>query len=149
VRVLLEGRGHLPLTDAEDRELYDAITNLYVLDPAQRRLFTVANMLPRAMSLRLAKWIEGGRYGDLFDHIEDTLTVQRLHVFEFEAMREYPELLEPVLFYVLHRVTDHLGKMQGLTLCVLDEAWRFIQHPTLRVASDGADARRSLRVQFR
>jgi type IV secretion system protein VirB4 len=132
VRVLLEGRGALTLTDAEDRELYDAITNLYVLDRAQRRLFTVANMLPRAMSLRLAKWIEGGRYGGLFDHVEDTLTVQRLQVFEFEAMREYPELLEPLLFYVLHRVTDHIGRRQGLTLCVLDEAWRFIQHPTLR-----------------
>jgi type IV secretion system protein VirB4 len=132
VRLLLEGRGHVTLTDAEDRELYEAITNLYVLDRAQRRLFTVANMLPRSMSLRLATWIEGGRYGALFDHVEDTLTVQRLHVFEFEAMREYPELLEPLLFYVLHRVTDHINRKPGLTLCVLDEAWRFIQHPTLR-----------------
>ena len=132
VRVLLEGRGNPTLTDAEDRELYDAIANLYFLDPAQRRLFTVANMVPRAMSLRLAKWIEHGRYGELFDNVEDTLAVQRLQVFEFEAMRDYPELLEPLLFYVLHRVTDHISATKGLTLCVLDEAWRFIQHPTLR-----------------
>ena len=49
VRVLLEGADSYRLSDAEDRELYEAIENLYVLDPAQRRLFTLANLLPRAL----------------------------------------------------------------------------------------------------
>ena len=49
--------------------------------------------------------MEGGRYASLFDNLEDTFTVERLHVFDFEAMRAYPMLLEPLLFYVLHRVT--------------------------------------------
>ena len=48
--------------------------------------------------------IEGGRYASLFDNLDDTLTVERLQVFDFEAMRDYPVLLEPLLFYVLHRV---------------------------------------------
>jgi hypothetical protein len=46
--VLLEGSDGYHLAEAEDRELYDAIENLYVLDTAQRRLFTLANLLPRA-----------------------------------------------------------------------------------------------------
>src|SRR5688500_19609532 len=46
---------------------------LYMLDDTQRRLFTVANLLPRALAARLHKWIEGGRYADLFDNLEDTL----------------------------------------------------------------------------
>jgi type IV secretion system protein TrbE len=50
-------------------------------------------------------------------------------------MRAYPQLLEPLLFYVLHRVVARihdLGQASALKLCVMDEAWRFIQHPTLR-----------------
>ena len=71
----------------------------------------------------------------VFDHVDDTLTFDRLQVFDFEAMRAYPALLEPLLFYVLHRATDRMRDPAAgatLKLCVLDEAWRFIQHPTLR-----------------
>ena len=132
VRVLLESADGYRLSDTEDREVYDAVENLYVLDQSQRRLFTFANLLPRALAGRMSKWIEGGRYADLFDHVEDTLNLQRFQVFEFEAMRAFPMLLEPLLFYVLHRVSASLDANAGLTVCVMDEAWRFIQHPSLR-----------------
>ena len=135
VRVLLEGEDGYRLSDLEDREVYEAVENLYVLDRTQRRLFTLANLLPRALAARLHKWIEGGRYAALFDNLNDTLTVERLQVFDFEAMRAYPALLEPLLFYVLHRVTERMRDPSAtgtLKLCVMDEAWRFIQHPTLR-----------------
>ncbi|MGH9162623.1 MAG: VirB4 family type IV secretion system protein, partial [Vicinamibacteraceae bacterium] len=135
VRVLLEGNDGYRLSELEDREVYEAVENVYMLDESQRRLFTLANLLPRALAGRLHKWIEGGRYGNLFDNIHDTLTVERLQVFEFEAMRAYPMLLEPLLFYVLHRVLSRIQDPRDagtLKLCVMDEAWRFIQHPTLR-----------------
>lgn len=134
-RVLLEGADAYRLSDAEDRELYEAIENVYVLDPAQRRLFTLANLLPRSLAARLSKWVDGGRYADLFDHVDDTLTVQRFQVFDFEAARAYPAVLEPLLFYVLHRVNERLtsaSQTGQLTLCVMDEAWRFIQHDRLK-----------------
>jgi type IV secretion/conjugal transfer VirB4 family ATPase len=135
VRVLLEGSDTYRLSDLEDREVYEAVENLYVLERHQRRLFTLANLLPRALAARLHKWVEGGRYAALFDNVEDTLTFDRLQVFDFEAMRAYPALLEPLLFYVLHRVTERIqdpAEVGALKLCVMDEAWRFIQHPTLR-----------------
>jgi type IV secretion system protein VirB4 len=135
VRVLLEGDDGYRLSELEDREVYEAVENLYVLDRQQRRLFTLANLLPRALAGRMHKWIEGGRYAALFDNLHDTLTVERLQVFDFEAMRAYPVLLEPLLFYVLHRVTARIQDPSAagtLKLCVMDEAWRFIQHPTLR-----------------
>ena len=50
-------------------------------------------------------------------------------------MRAYPALLEPLLFYVLHRVTTRLhddAEAGSFKLCVMDEAWRFIQHERLR-----------------
>src|SRR5437870_5115420 len=135
VRVLLEGDDSYRVSDLEDREIYEAVENLYVLDQSQRRLFTLANLLPRALSGRLHKWIGEGRYATLFDNLDDTLTVERLQVFDFEEMRAYPALLEPLLFYVLHRVTNRIrdpAEAATLKLCVMDEAWRFIQHPTLR-----------------
>jgi type IV secretion/conjugal transfer VirB4 family ATPase len=135
VRVLLEGEDGYRLGELEDREVYEATENLYVLERSQRRLFTLANLLPRALAARLHKWIEGGRYAALFDNLQDTLTVDRLQVFDFEAMRAYPTLLEPLLFYILHRVTERMqdaNEAGTLKLCVMDEAWRFIQHPMLR-----------------
>ena len=135
VRVLLEGADGYRLSDAEDREVYDAIENVYALDPAQRRLFTLANMIPRPLGRRLDKWIEGGRYGALFDNAEDTVTLQRFQVFDFELMSSYPDVLEPLLFYLLHRIGQRVGDSHHagtLKLCVMDEAWRFIQHPALR-----------------
>lgn len=135
VAVLLEGTDGYRLRDAEDRELYEAIDSLYVLDRTQRRLFTLSNLLPRALSARLSKWVEGGRYAALFDNTDDTLAFQRFQVFDFEAMRAYPALLEPLLFYVLHRVGDRISdpaSIGTLKVCVMDEAWRFIQHERLR-----------------
>ncbi len=134
-RVLLEGEDSYRLSDAEDRETYEAVENLFVLDRAQRRLFTLANLLPRALSARLHKWVEGGRYGAMFDNTRDTLPINRLQVFDFESMREFPSLLEPLLFYVLHRVSRHVhnpAEAGHLKVCVMDEAWRLIQHPALR-----------------
>ena len=61
---------------------------------------------------RLQKWVEGGRYADLFDHVDDTLTFERLQVFDFEAMRAYPALIEPLLFYVLHRVNERVSTIR-------------------------------------
>lgn len=135
VRVLLEGEDGYRLSEHADREVYEAVENLYVLDRSQRRLFTLANLLPRTLMARLQKWVEGGRYADLFDNVEDTLAFERLQVFDFDAMRAYPSLIEPLLFYILHRVNERLldeRDTRTLKLCVMDEAWRFIQNPTLR-----------------
>ena len=134
-RVLLEGEDGYRLSDAEDRETYEAVENLFVLERTQRRLFTLANLLPRALGARLQKWVEGGRYGAMFDNPRDTLAIERLQVFDFESMRDYPSLLEPLLFYVVHRVNRRVhdpAEGGGLKICVMDEAWRLIQHPSLR-----------------
>ena len=133
-RVLLEGEDGYRLSNHEDREVYEAIENLFVLERPQRRLFTLASLVPRGLSARLQKWVEGGRYAGVFDNARDTLSLDRLQVFDFEAMRSYPAVLEPLLFYVLHRVSTVVQSPDeaGLKVCVLDEAWRLIQHPAIR-----------------
>ena len=133
-RVLIEGEDGYRLSNHEDREVYEAVENLFVLERAQRRLFTLASLMPRGLGARLHKWTEGGRYAGVFDNPTDTLSLERLQVFDFEAMRAYPAVLEPLLFYVLHRVstTVQSSAETGLKVCVLDEAWRLIQHPVIR-----------------
>jgi type IV secretion system protein VirB4 len=134
VRVLLQSGGQYRVTAQDDRDLHEAVENIYALDPPQRRLFTLANLLPRPLSQHLHRWIQGGPYEALFDNAEDTLTFQRVQCFDFEGLDKYPLLLEPLLFYVLHRASASIGEADGgrLKLFVLDEAWRFAQDATLK-----------------
>lgn len=135
VSVLLEGKEGHTLTEGESRELHDAIRHVYLLLPGQRRLLTLANLLPRRIGSRLYTWVEGGPYCRLFDNAADTLTLNPFQVFDFTGMERYPKLLEPLLFYVLHRANESIhsaATIQQLKLFVMDEAWRFMQHPTLR-----------------
>ena len=118
--MLLEGDDGYRISDVEDREIYEAVENLYVLDRSQRRLFTLANLLPRALAARLHKWIGDGRYASLFDNVEDTLTVERLQVFDFEAMRAYPDapraaaVLRPPSSRRAHSGPDRGGRAQAV-----------------------------------
>ena len=135
VRVLLQSSGQYRLTMTDDRDLYEAVENLYALDPPQRRLFTLANMLPRRSAQHLHRWVQGGPYADLFDNAEDTLTFQRLQCFDFEGLDKFPLVLEPLLFYVLHRASAAIQdarRRRQLKLFVLDEAWRFATDATLK-----------------
>ena len=135
-RVLLEGEDGYRLSDAEDRETVRGGREPLRPRRAQRRLFTLANLLPRALGARLHKWVEGGRYAAMFDNAHDTLTLDRLQVFDFEAMREYPVAARAACCSTCCTASTDActtrPRPRTLKLCVMDEAWRFIQHPTLR-----------------
>jgi type IV secretion system protein TrbE len=134
VRVLLQAGGQYRVTLQDDRDLYDAVESLYTLDEPNRRLFTLANMLPRHLSNALGRWIGDGAYGELFDNEEDTLTVASLQSFDFSGLDAFPLVLEPLLFYVLHRATASIESAAAsqLKLFVLDEAWRFFRDATVK-----------------
>ncbi len=102
LKVLL-GNNLGALDPATDRELYEQIENLYSLDPALRTLDVLGNTLPRPIAYALAKWMRGGQFGFLFDNPQDTISFSRFQCFDFQQMSRYPELLEPLLFYILHR----------------------------------------------
>jgi type IV secretion system protein TrbE len=135
VRVLVQSGGQYQLTMQEDREIFEAVDNIYALDPGQRRLFTLANLLPKRLSQALQRWVQGGPYEALFDNAEDTLTFQQLQCFDFAGLDRYPLLLEPLLFYVLHRASatiDGEDRRGQLKIFALDEAWRFARDETLK-----------------
>ena len=135
VKVLIQAGGQYRTSHADDREIEDAVGAIYSVDPDQRRLFTLANLLPRPLAQHLRRWVQGGPYASLFDNVQDTLTLAEFQCLDFAGMAQYPLVLEPLLFYVLHRtsaaVHDPARAMQ-FKLFVLDEAWRFVRDDTIR-----------------
>jgi type IV secretion system protein TrbE len=118
-----------------DRGLYEQIENLYSLDPALRTLEVLANTLPRQLSDPLAKWMRGGQFGFLFDNREDTVSFSRFQCFDFQQMNRYPELLEPLLFYILHRANEVIANREvssTFKAFFVDEAWIFLRHPSIQ-----------------
>src|SRR6516162_3687955 len=135
VKVLLQGRAPLELDPGEERDLYQQIENLYSVDPALRTLGVLANTLGRRLSDRLAKWIQGGQFGFVFDNSEDTISFSRFQCFDFQRMNQYPELLEPLLFYILHRANSVIADRQISTTFkafFIDEAWVFLKNPSIQ-----------------
>jgi type IV secretion system protein TrbE len=135
VRVLLQSSGQYAMTMQDDRDVYEAVENLYALEPAQRRLITLTNILPRPLAQHLHRWVQGGPYAALFDNVEDTLTLQRVQCFDFEGLDKFPLVLEPLLFYVLHRASASIhdrARDAELKLFALDEAWRFARDTTVK-----------------
>jgi type IV secretion/conjugal transfer VirB4 family ATPase len=134
VKVLIEGDGDYTTTNDDDRNLHQVIDTIYSLDPSIRRLGTVAGTLPRHLADRLERWLEGGQYGFLFDNADDNLTLAKFQCFDFAAMEAYPEILQPLLFYVLHRASAVMNDPRiasTLKIFELDEAWRFFTIPAV------------------
>jgi type IV secretion system protein VirB4 len=96
---------------------------------------TFANILPKRLESRMARWVEGGQYGALFDNLDDTLAFANFQCFDFEGLDRYPTVLEPLLFYILHcanRAIYDPSKAATFKVFVMDEAWRFFKNATIR-----------------
>jgi type IV secretion/conjugal transfer VirB4 family ATPase len=136
VRVLAESQGGERLTPSQERELYEQIENLYQIeDPGLRTLGTLANTLRRDFDARLYKWKQGGQFGFLFDNADDNVTLSRFQCFDFQEMKEYPQVLEPLLFYILHRADAIISDPKITHIFkafFIDEAWVFLKNPALK-----------------
>jgi len=134
-RVLIEGNEQRYRLDfKEERRLWDAIERTYMLEPNQRTVSNFANIVGE-LKERLHRWTRGGQYGFLFDNAEDTLSFSRFQTFNFHGWNDAPEVLEPLLFYVLHRASNEIAdpaKLATFKIFILDEAWLFIKNETIR-----------------
>jgi len=135
VKVLLQGSSAVELDPAEERDLYQQIENLYSVDPPLRTLGVLSNTLGHRIADRLAKWTRGGQFGFLFDNSEDTISFSRFQCFDFQKMSQYPEPLEPLLFYILHRANSVISDREISTVFkafLIDEAWVFLKNPSIQ-----------------
>jgi type IV secretion/conjugal transfer VirB4 family ATPase len=134
LKVLIEGTKSGDLSPAAERDLYHQIESLYAVDPELRTLSVLANTLGHELSDRLARWTRGGQFGFLFDNVEDTISFSRFQTFDFQQMSKYPDLLEPLLFYILYRadaVIRDRRMASAFKAFFIDEAWVFLKNPTI------------------
>lgn len=133
LRVLIEG-GKYALSYGEEQQLYSAIERVYMLEPGQRTLSNLAELIG-PLKDRLHRWVRGGQYGYVFDNVTDTLTFSRFQTFNFDQMDESPEVLESLLFYILHRATNEIAdnaQLATFKAFLMDEAWIFLRNRTVR-----------------
>jgi type IV secretion/conjugal transfer VirB4 family ATPase len=127
--------GDAKFDPATEREIYQQIENLYTVDAELRTLGVLANTLPHALSERLRKWTRGGQFGFLFDNPEDTISFSTFQCFDFQKMSLYPEILEPLLFYILHRANEVIRDKQISSVFkafFIDEAWVFLHNHSIQ-----------------
>jgi type IV secretion/conjugal transfer VirB4 family ATPase len=133
--VLIEGNDkRYKLDFKEERKLWEAIERMYVVAPEQRTLSTFSQIIGE-LKERLHRWTKEGQYGFLFDNVEDTLSFSKFQTFNFAGWGDAPEVLEPLLFYVLHRASNEIAnpeKLATFKTFLLDEAWLFIKNETIR-----------------
>ena len=134
-RVLIEGSDQRYRLDfKEERRLWDAIERVYLLEARQRTVSNFVNIIGELKD-RLHRWTRAGQYGFLFDNADDTLTFSHFQTFNFAGWGDAPEVLEPLLFYVLHRASNEIAdpkKLATFKIFLLDEAWLFIRNETIR-----------------
>ncbi len=123
-------------TAEDNRELFEAIEGLYILEPGMRTLSQLARSLPPKMTPYLQPWIGRGQYGSIFDNREDSLTFSHFQTFDFQGMDElYPQVLQPLLFYIFQRISqivyDPALAIQPKQLWA-DEVWRFLANERAR-----------------
>ena len=120
---------------ATEREIYQQVESLYTVDAELRTLGVLRNTLPRQLAERLGKWTRGGQFGFLFDNTDDTVSFARFQCFDFQRMSQYPEVLEPLLFYILHR-TSVLVRDKDISSVFkaffIDEAWVFLRNLSIQ-----------------
>lgn len=134
LRVLIEAGGRYELAPEDDKTLFGAIERAYKL-PAEIRTLTNFASILGPLGERLHRWTQAGQFGHLFDNVEDTLTFSRFQTFNFDGWSDYPDILEPLLFYVLQRASSEIEKPANTAifkLCVIDEAWIFLKNKTIR-----------------
>ena len=132
--MLIEGNGKYELTGQDEKALYAGVERMYKLEPDSRTLSNFASMIG-PLGDRLHRWTRAGQFGYVFDNAEDTLTFSRFQTFNFDGMQQYPDVLEPLLFYVLHRASNQIDDVEltaTFKAFILDEAWIFLRNQTIR-----------------
>ena len=90
--MLVEGNAQRYRLDLkEERRLWEAIERIYMLEPEQRTVSNLANIIGE-LKERLHRWTKAGQYGFVFDNVEDTLSFSRFETFNFNGWGDAPEI---------------------------------------------------------
>ena len=105
---LLLTNGGAELEPEDDDVIHKAVQDMYLLDPANRRLSNL--YLPKKLDRYLSKWVGRGVYSAIFDNVEDSLPLSRVQCFDFQGVNnaQYADLIEPLMVWLLRHINDVL-----------------------------------------
>ncbi len=105
---LLLSNGGAELEPEDDEVVFKAVQDMYLLDPENRRVSNI--YLPKKLDRYLSKWVGKGIYNAVFDNVEDSLSLSRLQCFDFQGVntKQYADLIEPLMVWLLRRIDDVL-----------------------------------------
>ncbi len=132
--VLIERDGYT-LDDSDREDLFKLIKEHYLIAPEKRTLSEFAKGCRSTYAGRLSEWVGSGRLASYFDNQNDTLSFARFQAFDFQGLEDNATVLQPLLFYILHRVSGTVhdpAEAKTPKLVVCDEAWRFFENPITR-----------------
>ncbi|MGI4826941.1 MAG: VirB4 family type IV secretion system protein [Janthinobacterium lividum] len=111
---LLLTNGGAELSPEDDDTVHKAVQDIYHLGPENRRLSTL--FLPLHLQRYLAKWTGAGVYAAVFDNVKDELSLARLQCFDFAGVnnKQYADLIEPLMVWLLRRIEDVLYDPKNL-----------------------------------
>jgi len=108
-RVLIEGNEQRYRLDFKERtSAVGCDRAIYVLGAQPAHDLKLQQHSSASLKERLHRWTRGGQYGFLFDNAEDTLSFSRFRRLTSTVGMTPPEVLEPLLFYVLHRASNEI-----------------------------------------
>jgi type IV secretion/conjugal transfer VirB4 family ATPase len=128
IRLLLQNGGYT-VTATDREEIFRSVRNMYQVDPQHRRLGSLVRVLPIHLKQELQAWVRGGQYGTIFDNLEDTFSISNFQTYDLKGMEKLTYLVEPLLYYVLHRfsaIVHDPGLLDRLKILWMDEAWKFL-----------------------
>ena len=141
VRVLIEANGRYELTPEDEKALFAAHrADLQAAAGDSHALeFRVhsraAGRAAAPLDAGAEEKTEPGSSDISSTTLTDTLTFSRFQTFNFDGWSDYPDILEPLLFYVLQRASSEIERAENAATFkafVIDEAWIFLKNHTIR-----------------
>nr|AOS95242.1 type IV secretion system protein VirB4 [uncultured bacterium] len=107
VKLLLTSGG-AELSPEDDDVIHKSVQGLYHLEEGNRRLSNLG--LPRHLDRYLSKWVGNGVYSAIFDNVNDELSLGQIQCFDFQGVnnKQYADLIEPLMVWILRRIDDVL-----------------------------------------
>jgi type IV secretory pathway VirB4 component len=133
-RVLMEQHAE-PLTADELDVLNGRVEDVFLCPSNERRLGLLALLLGK-LGMRLKRWCQGGQYGWVFDHADDTLNLGHVQCFEFSGTdsKNSQDVLEPLILSIMHRANEVLydpARISTLKGFFFGELWKFLKNPAI------------------
>jgi type IV secretion system protein VirB4 len=129
VQKLVQHEG-MPLTPAQEREINQAIAGVMGASKNKRRLGALLEFFDptdaNGIHARLARWCRGGALGWLFDHAEDSFSLEGSPIFGFDVtdFLDNEETRTPTIMYLFHRIEKLID---GRRLIIfMDEFWKLL-----------------------